>query len=35
MKNEEKWLTYMLKLATVYKVGLVDEGYLLDDRIFR
>ena len=35
MKNEEKWLTYMLKLATVYKVGLVDGGYVLDGGIFR
>ena len=34
MKIEEKWPTYMPKLA-VYKVGLVYEGYLLDKVIFR
>ena len=32
MKIEEKWPTYMPKLA-VYKVGLVYEGYLLDIQI--
>ena len=35
MKIEEKWLTNMPKLAAVFKVGLVDEGYLLDKGIFR
>ena len=35
MKIEEKWLTNMPKLAAVFKVGLVDEGYLLDKRISR
>ena len=35
MKIEENWLTNMPKLAAVFKVGLVDEGYLLDKGIFR
>ena len=35
MKMEEKWLTYRPKLVAVYKVGLLDEGYLLDKGIFR